>query len=91
MNLELYVRCFDSLVGRGLSRGPNNLYVYMNHSDALLWFILIANARLVAICWERTVPLAFHLCCFYFSAVLIAGPFPVWCSEQDMEFDCIGC
>ena len=26
---------------------------------------------------ERAVPLAFHLCCFYFSAVLIVGvPFP---------------
>ena len=22
-------------------------------------------------CWERAVPLAFHLCCFYFSVVLI--------------------
>ena len=27
-------------------------------------------------CWERAVPLAFHLCCFYISAVLIVvGPF----------------
>ena len=27
--------------------------------------------------WEKAVPLAFHLCCFYFSAVLIVGvPFP---------------
>ena len=27
--------------------------------------------------WERAVPLPFHLCCFYFSAVLIVGvPFP---------------
>ena len=25
----------------------------------------------MAICLERAVPLAFHLCCFYFSAVLI--------------------
>ena len=24
-------------------------------------------------CWERAVPLAFHLFCFYFSAVLIVG------------------
>ena len=24
----------------------------------------------MAICWERVVPLAFPLCCFYFSAVL---------------------
>ena len=27
----------------------------------------------MAICWEKSVPLAFHLCCFYFSAVLIVG------------------
>ena len=32
MNLYLYVRCFDSLMSRGPSRGPNNFYVYMNHS-----------------------------------------------------------
>ena len=35
----------------------------------------------MAIYWERAVPLAFHLCCFYFSAVLIVGipfPFGVW-------------
>ena len=32
MNLDLYVRCFDSLMSRGPSRGPNNFYVYMNHS-----------------------------------------------------------
>ena len=35
----------------------------------------------MAICWERAVPLAFHLCCFYFSAVLVVRvPFPlgVW-------------
>ena len=31
----------------------------------------------MAICWERAVFLAFHLCCFYFSVVLIVGvPFP---------------
>ena len=31
----------------------------------------------MAICWESDVPLAFHLCYFYFSAVLIVGvPFP---------------
>ena len=24
----------------------------------------------MAICWERPVPLAFHLCCFYFSTVV---------------------
>ena len=27
----------------------------------------------MAICWERAVALAFHLCCFYFSVVLIVG------------------
>ena len=27
MNLDLYVRCFDSLMSRGPSRGPN-FYVY---------------------------------------------------------------
>ena len=28
-------------------------------------------------CWERAVPLAFHFCCFYFSAALIVDvPFP---------------
>ena len=32
MNLDLYVRCFDSLMSRGPSRGPNNLHVYMNHN-----------------------------------------------------------
>ena len=35
----------------------------------------------MAICWERAVPLAFHLCCFYFSAVLIVGvsfPFGIY-------------
>ena len=35
----------------------------------------------MAICWERTVLLAFHLCCFYFSAVLVVRvpfPFGVW-------------
>ena len=25
----------------------------------------------MAICWERAVPLAFHLCCFYFSVDLV--------------------
>ena len=35
----------------------------------------------MAICWERAVPLAFHLGCFNFSAVLIVRvpfPFGVW-------------
>ena len=27
----------------------------------------------MANCLERAVPLAFHLCCLYFSAVLIVG------------------
>ena len=31
----------------------------------------------MAICWEIVVLLAFHLCCFYFSAVLVVRvPFP---------------
>ena len=36
----------------------------------------------MANCWERAVPLDFHLCCLYFSAV--------WCLGQDVEFDCFG-
>ena len=35
----------------------------------------------MAICWERAVPLAFHLCCFYFCAVFVVRvpfPFDVW-------------
>ena len=35
----------------------------------------------MAICWERADPLAFHLCCFKFSAVLVVrvpSPFGVW-------------
>ena len=35
----------------------------------------------MAICWERAVPLVFHLCCFNFSAVLVVRvlfPFVVW-------------
>ena len=32
MNLDLYVRCFDSLQNRGLARGPYNFYVCMNYS-----------------------------------------------------------
>ena len=32
INLDLYVCCFDSLMSRGPSCGPNYTYVYMNHS-----------------------------------------------------------
>ena len=32
MNLDLYVHCFESLMSSSPSRGPNNLYVYMNFS-----------------------------------------------------------
>ena len=35
----------------------------------------------MAIRWERAAPLAFHLCCFYFGAVLVVRvpfPFGVW-------------
>ena len=35
-------------------------------------FDLLFNLFRIAL-WERAVPLAFHLCCFYFSAVLIVG------------------
>ena len=31
MDLDSYVRCFDSLIRRGPSGGPNNFYEYMNH------------------------------------------------------------
>ena len=36
---------------------------------------------MAAICWERDVPLAFHLCCFNFNAVLVVRvpfQFGVW-------------
>ena len=78
----------------------------------LLWFIIIVNVRplyvyllltvqfikdsLVAICWERAVPLAFHLCCFYFSAALSVGvPFPfcilgrMWNSTVSVPDHCL--
>ena len=35
----------------------------------------------MAICWDRAVPLALHLCCFNFSAALVVHvpfPFGVW-------------
>ena len=35
MNLDLYARCFDSLMSRGPSRGPNNFYEYMIHNRTL--------------------------------------------------------
>ena len=45
----------------------------------------------MAISWERAVPLAFNLCCFYFGAILVVGvPFHIWCLGRDEEFDCIG-
>ena len=28
MNLDLYIHCFDSLIGRGPSRGPNNFHLF---------------------------------------------------------------
>ena len=50
----------------------------------------------VAICWERAIPFAFHLCCFYFSAVLILGvPFPfgvygrIWNSVVSVPEHCL--
>ena len=46
----------------------------------------------MAICWERAVPLGFHLCCLYFSVVLVVRvpKVPFWCLGLDVEFDCIG-
>ena len=33
----------------------------------------------MAVCWERAVPLAFHLCCFNSSAVIVVPfSFGVW-------------
>ena len=50
----------------------------------------------MAICWDRAVPLAFHLCSFYFSAVLIVGvqfPFGVldrmWSSIVSVPDHCL--
>ena len=50
----------------------------------------------MAICWERAIPVAFHLCCFYFSAVLIVGvPFPfcvsgkIWNSIVSVPDPCL--
>ena len=45
--------------------------------------------RLVAICWERAVLLAFHLCCFILCLLNCLYSFPVWSLWQDVEFDCI--
>ena len=45
----------------------------------------------MANCWKRAVPLAFHLCCFYFSAILIVGvTFPIYLSIDinSSEEDC---
>ena len=45
----------------------------------------------MAICWERVVPSAFHLCCFNFKCRLgCVCPFPVWCLGRNVELDCIG-
>ena len=50
----------------------------------------------VAICWGRAVPLPFHLCSFYLSAVLIIGvPFPfgvygrIWNSVVSVPEHCL--
>ena len=57
-----------------------------------LWLIVqFIQDSLVAICWERAVPLVFNLFCFYFSAFLIVGvPLSFDVLGQDVEFDCIG-
>ena len=43
--LDLYVRCFDSLMSRGPSRRPNNFFVYMNHSRNYRVRLLIITNR----------------------------------------------
>ena len=50
----------------------------------------------MAICWERPAPLAFHLCCFDFSADLVVRvPFPfgvsgrVWNSIVSVPDNCL--
>ena len=52
------------------------------HDKSGLWLIVrFISDSLEAICWERAVRLAFRLCCFNFSAVLVVhAPFPfgVW-------------
>ena len=56
MSLDLSVCSFDSFMSSGLLRGPNNFYVYMNHSSTqdeamlLLWFVLIVNVRPLSVC-----------------------------------------
>ena len=50
LNLDLYVCCFDALMSRGPSRGPNNLYVYV-----CLWTTAEHRAR-VARAWNRFQP-----------------------------------
>ena len=53
----------------------------------LFVFDLLFNLVRIALwpsVWEGADALAFQLCCFYFS------PFPVWCLERGVEFDCIG-
>ena len=43
------------------------------------------------ICWERAVPLAFHLCCFYlYYRCSCTCPLPICCLGQGVEFDRIG-
>ena len=62
-------------------------------SFTFCWSLTLFRTALwaVGICWERSVPFAFHLCCFIFSAALVVRvPFPFWCFGQDVEFDCIG-
>ena len=52
----------------------------------LFVFDLLFNLFRIAL-WP-SVGKEFHLCCFYFSAVLIVDiPFRLWCLGQDVEFD----
>ena len=60
---------------------PSNLLLTVPRQCFLLRFILIVNVHPFSVCLWFTVPMAFHLCSFYFSAILIVGvpfQFGVW-------------
>ena len=72
--------CLFTLLNTYTLAGPHTCALAGLHACMLAGFnacMLAGLHGLAAICWERSVPLTFHLCCFYFSAVLIVGvPFP---------------
>ena len=67
-------------------QGGASVVVYSNCqcSSGFCWslaYCLFSWDSSVAICSEIAVPLAFHFCCFYFSAILVIRvpfPFGVW-------------